>query len=342
MDKKNITIYDISEKLKISAATVSRALNNDPKVSMATKELVLKAAKEMNYKQNKLAKALKSGNTKNVGIIVPYINTNFFSSVIRGVEEELTPHGYHVIICQSHEDFSIEMKQLQTLLNAQVDCIFMSLSKTTFDTQYISNALNSSNTPIIFFDRKKDVAGISSVTIDDYEAGYLATEHLIQQGCKNICHFSGNLNLEIYENRYRGYVTALKDNGLALKKDNVITTVSSIASGAEAVKKLWSKNTVPDAIFSSSDFAALGACKELKARGIDIPREVAVIGFSNEPFTEFMELPISSVDQTPVLMGKKAGVVFLESISDNFSDASLSKKVVLKPELLIRKSSMRK
>ena len=342
MDKKNITIYDISAKLNISVATVSRALNDDPKVNFITKELVQKTAKEMNYKQNKLAKALKSGSTRNVGIIVPYINTNFFSSVIRGVEEELTPHGYHIIICQSHEDFEVEIKQLNTLLNAQVDCIFMSLSKTTLNTEHIKNALLNNNTPIIFFDRKRDMPGISSVTIDDYKGGYLATDHLIKQGCRNICHFSGDLNLEIYQNRYNGYIDALKDNNLPVKEENIVTTTSAIESGVEAVKKLWEHDITPDAIFSASDFAALGACQELKSRGIKVPREVAIIGFSNEPFTEFMELPISSVDQTPVLMGKMSGQVFLEYITENFSGMSIQKKVVLTPKLEIRKSSLRK
>ena len=120
MTKKNATIYDISKKLNVSVATVSRALNDHPRISQATKDLVLQTAKELNYKQNNLAKALKSGETKTVGVIVPYINTNFFSSIIRGLEEELSPHGYHVIICQSHEDSIIEKKQINTLLNTQV------------------------------------------------------------------------------------------------------------------------------------------------------------------------------------------------------------------------------
>ncbi len=342
MDKKNITIYDISAKLNISVATVSRALNNDPKVNFLTKELVQKTAVEMNYKQNKLAKALKSGSTKNVGIVVPYINTNFFSSVIRGLEEELTPYGYHVIICQSHEDFEIEVKQLNTLLNAQVDCVFMSLSKTTLITEHITKALNNTNTPIIFFDRKKDMPGISTVTIDDYKGGYIATEHLIKQGCKNICHFSGDLNLEIYQNRYNGYADALRDNNFVINEKNVVDTVSSVESGVDAVRQLWQQEITPDAIFSSSDFAALGACQELRSLGFDVPRDVAVIGFSNEPFTEYMELSISSVDQTPLLMGKISGQVFLESLNRNYSGERTQKNVVLIPELQIRKSSIRK
>lgn len=342
MTKKNATIYDISKKLNVSVATVSRALNNHPRISQATKELVMKTAKEMNYKQNNLAKALKSGETKNVGIIVPYINTNFFSSVIRGIEEELSTQGYHVIICQSHEDVNIEKKHLNTLLNAQVDCIFMSVSRTTVDTEHIQQILDTSNTPIIFFDRKKDIPGVSTVTVDDYRGGYMATEHLINGGYKNICHFAGDLNLEIYQNRLNGYKQALADHNFPLKEENIVYTGSSIQAGIDAVQKLWDDNNIPDAIFSASDSTALGACQELKKRKIKIPEEVAVIGFSNEPFTQFMELPMSSVDQTPVLMGNMAGQVFLDHIKDNSSGVSIEKKVVLAPKIIIRKSSKRK
>lgn len=339
--KKSATIYDISEKLNISAATVSRALNDHPKISQKTKELVMKAAKELNYKQNTLAQALKSGKTNNIGIIVPYINTNFFSSLIRGIEEELSPHGYHVIICQSHEDVDLERKQLNTLLNAQVDGIFMSVSKTTEDISHIETA-KESNTPIIFFDRKKDIAGISTVTIDDYKGGYLATEHLIKQGCRRICHLSGDLRLEIYQNRYNGYIDALKDNKLTFKEEYVFPIKSSIEDGVEAIKSLWNLSSPPDGIFSASDYAALGACQQLKKKNISIPGDVAIIGFSNEPFTQYMELPISSVDQTPDIMGKISAQVFLEYMNENFSGISIEKKVVLNPQIHIRKSSKRK
>lgn len=342
MTKKNTTIYDISKKLNVSVATVSRALNNHPRISQETKELVMAAAKEMNYKQNNLAKALKSGETKTVGVIVPYINSNFFSSVIRGLEEELSPHGYHVIICQSHEDAAIEKKQLNTLLNTQVDGIFISISRNTSDMEYIKEILATTNTPIIFFDRKKDIPGISTITIDDHKGAFMATEHLINQGYKNICHFSGDQNLEIYQNRLNGYIDALKANNLPVIKENIINTGSSIEEGINAVKSLWKRKIKPDAIFSASDFTALGACKEIKNLKVKIPEDIGVIGFSNEPFTQFMELSISSVDQTPVVMGKISGNVFLERIKDNSSGISIEKKLVLAPTLYIRQSSDRK
>jgi LacI family transcriptional regulator len=137
---------------------------------------------------------------------------------------------------------SISKRHLNTLLNAQVDGIFMSVSRTTVDTEHIQHILNTSNTPIIFFDRKKDIPGISTVTIDDYRGGYMATEHLIKEGYKNICHFSGDLNLEIYQNRLNGYKQALLDHDLPVKEDNIISTGSSIDAGIEAIKNFGVKN----------------------------------------------------------------------------------------------------
>lgn len=334
-----MTIYDISEKLNISAATVSRALNDNPKISAKTKELVLKTAAAMNYKQNRLAQALQSGRTNNVGVVVPYINRSFFSSVIRGIEEELSPHGYHVIICQSHEDVVNEINQINTLLNAQIDGIFMSISKTTQNTDHIERVLKE-KTPLVFFDRKKDLPGFSSVTIDDFQGGFTATEHLIKQGCRRIVHFSGDLNLEIYKNRCEGYKAALKKHGLPIRKEYIIQVNSKIESGASAIAELWEMEEKPDAIFSAGDYAALGAIQELKKRHVKIPEEVCVVGFSNEPFTKYMELPMSSVDQTPLEMGKIAAQVFLEQVKGK-QTLTIEKKVVLAPELCIRNSSNR-
>lgn len=339
-NKEKVTIYDISKKLGISAATVSRALNNNPKISEKTRKLVAKTAAEMNYKQNRLAQALKKGRTNNVGVIVPYINRSFFSSVIRGIEEELTPQGYHIIICQSHEEVENEAEQLNALLNTQIDGIFMSVSKTTQDTEHIKKA-QEEGTPVVFFDRKIDVPGVSSVVLDDYKAGYIATEHLIKEGCGRIAHLSGDINLEIYKNRFEGYKAALKDNKIKFNPEYVIQTSSKIESGMQAVEELWQLKEKPDAIFSAGDYAALGAIQELKSRKIKIPEEVCVVGFSNEPFTKYMELPITSMDQTPLVMGKIAAQVFLEQVKEKKS-LSIEKKVVLPPELFIRESSSRK
>lgn len=334
------TIYDIAKELNISAATVSRALNNNPKISLATRKLVEDTAAKMNYKQNKLALALRSGKSNNVGVIVPRIDSNFFASVIRGIEEELHPEGYHVIICQTHEDQKREIENINTLLNAQVDGILLSISNTTKEYENVIKRVLNKNKPIIFFDRKMNVNGISSVTINDYEGGYTATKHLINEGCQRIAHLSGDQSLEIYENRFKGYKQALIDSGIEFNEDYVLRTKSSVDAGIAAAKTLLSLATPPDAIFSSSDFAGLGAIQELKEQGVKIPEDFCVVGFGNEPFTKFMELSISSVDQSPLEMGKMTAKVFLEQIN-NTDNLKIEKKVILVPELHTRKSSSR-
>jgi LacI family transcriptional regulator len=335
-----ITIYDIAKKLNITAATVSRALNNNPKISEKTRKLVIETAAEMNYKQNKLALALKSGKSNNVGVIVPHIDRNFFASTIRGIEEELYPHGYQVIICQTHDIESKETEKINTLLNAQVDGILMSISNVTIEIDHIINRVIQKNVPLIFFDRKKNIDGVSSVTINDFEGGYKATQHLIDQGCKRIAHLAGDRSFEIYKDRCSGYKKALIDNGIEFDEKYVVPTKSEVEDGKLAVKKLLKMKNPPDAIFSSSDFVALGAIQELKEQGIKIPEDFCVVGFSNEPFTKFMELSISSVDQSPLEMGKMAAKVFLEQVT-NPGKVKIEKKVVLTPQLLVRKSSLK-
>ncbi|MFN8258101.1 MAG: LacI family DNA-binding transcriptional regulator [Bacteroidales bacterium] len=337
---EKITIYDIAEKLNISAATVSRALNNSSKISESTRKLVLEAAEKLNYKQNRLALALKSGKSNNVGVIVPHINRNFFSSVIRGVEEELNPFGYHVIICQSYNSEQKEIENINALLNAQVDGILISVYNNTAEVEKIINRIIKKGVPLVFFDRKMDIPGVSSVTINDYDGGYQATQHLISEGCKRIAHLSGDCAIGIYKDRCNGYKQALIDNELEVNEKYIIQTASQIEDGREAVKKLLKLNNPPDAIFSSSDFAALGAIQELRERGIKIPDDFCVVGFSNEPFTKFMELSISSVDQFPLDMGRIAAKVFLEQVNDA-SNVKLEQKVVLAPKLYLRKSSVR-
>nr|WP_314897836.1 LacI family DNA-binding transcriptional regulator [uncultured Flavobacterium sp.] len=337
---KKTTIYDIAKKLNITAATVSRALNNNPKISTATSELVSKTASQMNYKPNKLALALQSGKSGNVGVIVPRIDSNFFASIIRGIEDELQPEGYHVIICQTHEDEKREIENMNTLLNAQVDGILMSVSNVSSENDRMIKRIVEKKVPLIFFDRKKNMDGVSSVIINDYDGAYFATKHLIQEGCTRIAHLTGDQSLEIFENRFKGYRQALLDNGMDLNEDYVLQTKSNVEAGGLATDKLLKLKNPPDAIFSSSDFAALGAIQELKVQGIKIPEDFCVVGFGNEPFTKFMELSISSIDQSPMEMGKIAAKVFLEQIN-NTKNFKMEKKVVLNPELQIRKSSSR-
>jgi LacI family transcriptional regulator len=216
----------------------------------------------------------------------------------------------------------------------------MSVTDVTNENTGAFHYVLEKNVPLIFFDRSKHIDGVSSVTINDFKGGYITTKHLIDEGCRCIAHFSGDQSLEIFKNRFLGYKQALLDNGMTFKEEYVIRTKSSVEAGKEAVNRLLQLETPPDAIFSSSDFAALGAIQELKDKNISIPKEFCVAGFSNEPFTKFMELSITSVDQSPLEMGKMSARVFLEQV-DKTDTIKIEKKVVLAPELHIRKSSTR-
>ena len=293
----------------------------------------------MNYEQNRLAKALKSGKSYNVGVIVPRIDSNFFGSVIRGIEETISSLGYHVIICQSHENPAIEKECIDTLINAQVDGILISTTPHS-ELQNFENILKK-GTPLIFFDRKKSIEGVSSVTINDFDAGYKSTKHLIDQGYRRIAHLRGDYSVEIFKQRYLGYKQALIDSGLNINEDYIIKTKSNREDGANAVKTLLNLEKRPDAIFSSSDFTALGAIKELKKQGIKIPKKMGVVGFSNEPFTKFMELSMSTIDQSPIEIGRETAKVFIDQI-DNKSNLQEAKHIVLEPKLIVRASSSKK
>jgi len=337
--KKKTTIYDIAEELGLTAATISRALNNNSKISKKTRDLVHATAIKMSYEQNTLARALKSGKSFNVGVIVPRMDSNFFASVIRGIEEQLYPRGYHVIVCQTHDQENLETGNINSLLNAQVDGILMSISNSKTKNK-IFNTLSQKQVPLIFFDRKKDLPGFSSVTIDDFSGSYEATKHLIEQGCRRIAHLSNDRSLEIFKNRYLGYKQAIIDHGLEFDETLVIETFSKVDEGRKATSILLNMETPPDAIFSSSDFTALGAIQEIKEQGLKIPEDISVVGFSNEPFTRFMELSITSVDQSPIEMGRRAAKVFLDEVARDTKNKN-NEHIVLQPELIIRQSSLK-
>lgn len=332
---KKVTIYDISEKLQISPATVSRALNDRPEISKKTRILVKQTASELNYNPNKLAVALKNGVSKNVGVVVPYLSHGLFSSVIRGIEEELSRFNYNIIICQTHDQAGKEKQIVENLLDNQVDGIFISVARDTKDIDHLKEVLRTGKT-LVFFDRKKDLKGVGSVIVDDTMGGYLATKHLINRGCQRIAHFHGDLNLEIYRNRYNGYLRALKDSGILINKHLIFPCTGGIEEGAKLAGQLNDSGKLPDAIFSSSDYSALGALLELKNKGVEVPDEIKIIGFSNELFTQFLDIPISSIDQTPLKMGNKAAELFLKSGDRNPGGPE---NVILKPELIIRQST---
>jgi len=340
MENNKVTIHSIAKELNIDSSTVSRALNDNSRVTQKTKDKILKKANELGYQRNLLASSLRNKKTNTIGVIVPRITRHFFSSAIGGIEETAYEAGYNVIICQSLEELNREQKIANTLLANRVDGVLISISMETLDSEYLQ-IFKKNGTPLVFFDRHCDIPGNSNVVIDDFQGGFDATEHLIMQGCKNIAHFSGPQALEIYKNRFKGYKYALEKHNIKFDDNLVISSKLMEIDGVESAKKLLSQTKDVDGIFSSNDTAAISALQYLKGVGIIIPNDIAIVGFSNEPISSIIEPSLTTIDQPGFEMGKIAANLLLAQIN-NKPNTTLVETIILKPVLIVRNSSKKK
>ncbi len=339
-----VTIKDIARELGISPSTVSRALKDHPDISPETKKAVNELADKLNYQPNIVALNLRQSKTNTLGVIIPEIVHFFFSTVISGIEDVAYSAGYNVILTQSNESIEREKTDLKALFNSRVDGMLMSISRETTSFDHIESIL-SKGVPIVFFDRVYDNPQLSKVLVDDFDGAREATLHLIEQGCKRIAHLEGPPNLAISTQRLEGYYEAMKKNNMVVSKELVVPCpLGSIEEGKIATEKLLRLKNPPDAIFASNDLAAMGSMQAIKEKGLKIPKDVAVVGFSNWFFSVMMEPPLTSVDQPGFEMGQEAARLLIRHIEmkgkDDVEIAPETK--ILKTRLIIRASSLKK
>lgn len=334
---KKVTIHDIARELGLTGSTVSRALNDHPRISIATKKLVKAKAAELNYRPNTIASTLRTGRSNSLGLIVPRINRNFFANLIHGVEQVCADSGYHLLICQSMETMAKEKEAISTLRNSRVDGILLSLSVETDQNDHLQT-LVSSGIPTVLVDRSNTDIPLSSVTNDDYEVCKMLTRHLIDQGYRKLVHYGGPQYLDSYRNRYQGFLAALNEAGL----DPVppLTSVLTIEQGYTQTLALLAGEDVPDAIVAASDYSAQGAMNALKEIGLSIPEDVAVAGYANEPLTELLHPQLTSVELYPEEIGKRAARMLISQIEADGSAPTLTAEKII-PKIFFRNSTKR-
>lgn len=332
--KKNTSIYDIAKSLNVSASTVSRALQDHPRISSEVRKLVQKKAREMNYKPNRMAVNLKLGKSSTIGVIVPNINRNFFSSAIDGIEEEAYREGYDVLICQSQESFEKEKKIINSLAQGRVDGVIASIASGTHDYAHF-NTLEEDGIPLVLFDRVSDEVHAGKVTADDYRGGYMVAEHLLRQGRKRIFHYASYQHVSVWNMRCKGYVDAMRAHGIEPGKDWIIYGEATQLQGQIVARQLLARSERPDAVFCTSDFVALGMMLELLKNGVRVPEDIAICGFANEPIDALVTPSLSSVDQFSKQMGQQAARMLLARIN-----GETPADVVLVPELIVRDSTV--
>ena len=336
--KQHVTIHDIARELNVSASTVSRALQDHPRISEPTREAVKKAAVRLNYQPNVVASALRRGSSKTVGVIVPRINRNFFANVIGGMEQLLATSGYHLMICQTHEKLENEVAAIQTLINARVDAVLLSISIETTSNDHI-RLLTESGIRLFYFDRVPTHAENGSVVVDDHLGAYLSVKHLLEQGYRKILHVSGSEQINIYRSRKAGYLQAMHEAGMDVPPSWILSEPLVQEGGESAFRAGMKMMEKPDAFFCAGDFAALGILQAAKREGLSVPGDLGVTGFANEPFTAFLEPSLTTVDQRGEKMGTMVASMFLRCVKED-SDSSTCIQTVLKPKLIIRNSSI--
>jgi LacI family transcriptional regulator len=329
------SLRDIALAAGVSIATVSRALHDHPDISAQTRSLIKALADEMNYQPNMLAQSLVNRSTHTIGVIIPNLNTTFFSSMLSGIQQVCARSGYRVVICQSDEDHNTEMANIQALMNNMIDGLLICHTLHTDTFEHLRMQMNK-RIPIVQFYRVAEDLPISRIHADDETGADTVTDHLIDRGCKRIALLLGPKNLSITQKRLKGYLQALNRHGIPLDRkllahidfsqEKVIRTVDN-----------WLKLTPAiDAIFSISDKCAVQIIGHLKKKKIKIPEQIRVVGFGNEYTGEIVEPQLTTYDVRTREIGEEAAGMILEKLISGDKDV-IDKRIAGK--LIIRQSS---
>lgn len=331
-----ISINDIARALGISPSTVSRALKDHPDISTETKKQVQAYAEKVNYRPNALALSLKRQRSNTLGLIIPEIIHHFFSTVISGIESVAYAKGYRVIICQSNEDYKREVMNSQALLDNRVDGVLASVSKDSYDWGHFKDLIDS-GIPIVFFDRICEEVETDRVVSDDFEASHLATTHLIESGRRKILHLASPEHLRIGRLRREGYLKALSDKGITPDPAFILNcdTRSDVQMQRDQILAL--APTI-DAIFSVNDFTAIAVIQLLQDNGYQIPEDISVAGFGNDPIASIVTPSLTTVEQKGFEMGQQAVEMLIRRLENPTAFIDF-KTVTIGTSLVKRKST---
>jgi LacI family transcriptional regulator len=337
--KRKVTLKQIAKELDVSISTVSKSLRDSPEISEDTRLKVQAFAKLYNYKPNLIALSLKNRKTKTIGIIIPEIVHHFFATVISGIEHVANEKGYNVIVTLSDESFDKEVINMEMLANGSIDGFIMSLSKETQfrrDFHHIIEVINQ-GMPVVMFDRVTNDISCDKVIIDDNLAAYEAVQKLIEAGFKNIALITTVDYVSVGKLRTDGYIKALKTNNRAIDPD-LILKIEDIENCTDQIEQLIRNNKI-DAIFAVNELFAVTAIKEAKAQGINVPEEMAIIGFTDGIISKYSSPSITTVGQNGIKMGNKAAQMLIYRLETELEEEEHYRTEVIETQLVIREST---
>ncbi len=333
---KRVTAQDVAARLGVSAMTVSRALNGRPFVDESTRRKVIETARRLGYSPDHIAKSLALRKTHTIGVVVPEITHSFFPEAIRGIEEVTYRLGYHVVLTHSAENAMRERDAIRTLESKRVDGILISMAQSVNDNAAYRDVMRHGTT-LVFFDRCVPGIGASCVGIDDEDSARRITAHLVGHGCRRIAHLSGPQRMSVSRARLAGVRKALREAGLTLPGELVVESGFQEEGGYEAMRRLLDLpvRNRPEAVVAVNDPAAFGAMKAIEERGLRIPDDVAIVGFSDDIRSALMPIPLSTVRQPAYEVGKRAAEQLFAHIDGK---GDIADQIVIKAELVLRRS----
>ncbi len=334
---RHITITDLAKHLGLSASTVSRALRDHPDISPKTKKRVREMANETNYQPNLIAQSLQTSRSNIIGVIVPEIHSTFFSTVISGIEEVAYETGYTIMVCQSNDSYQRETINIQALAANRVAGILLSISQETTNFNHLETVM-AQGIPLVLFDRITEDLEVGQVMVDDFRGAHTAVSHLIERGKKKIAHLAGTPNLYVSRKRLEGYKAALSDHNIPITDDYIVHGGYQNEDGYKGAGILCELDNRPDAIFAVNDPVALGAYMYLMDHDIAIPKEIALVGFSNNPDTLLVRPRLTTINQPAFDMGASAAKLMLRQLEPSHA-GKINQRIVLKTRLIVRESS---
>ena len=336
---KEITIYDIAKQMDMSPSTISRALKNNPSVGAATRKKVLALAEKLGYRHNTFASNLRLQRSNTIGVIMHELSSNFVISVLRGIEKIASHAKYNLIIAHSSENAEMEAANVKNMFHKRVDGIIASLALDTTDLGHFKQ-FHDRNIPVVFFDRVFEKEEGTKVIINNFQAGYDATSHLVSQGCRRIAHITFNLKRNVYAERLRGYKQALLDNKLKFDEKLVIIDGFSEEDATRSAKRILAMKPMPDGIFITNDFCAAEVMQVFKDAGIQIPRDIAIVGFNNDLICKIVNPKLTTINYPGFEVGQVAARNLINHLNGLW-DISMTNTIIIKSELIVRESSLK-
>jgi LacI family transcriptional regulator len=329
---------DIAEDLNVSVVTVSKVLQNKGRISEQTRQRVLQRCRELNYQPNLIARSLATRRTHTIGLLLPDFTHPFFAQIAKSVAQTARARGYHALISYFEEDPQIEVSEAQAMLARRVDGLILASAQCDANTAFFNRVL-SRDTPLVLIDRPLEKVRASFVGVDHVGIGRVATEHLIAQGCRRIAHLRGP-ELAIANERFQGYCLALQTKGLPVLPNYIVRAGFESESGYQALRGLLNSGIKIDAVFCFNDLVAIGAIRAIQEARRRVPDDIKVVGAGNVAYTDVLAVPLTTIDQSPVEMGRAASTLLIDQIESG--RISRSKKIIVPHTLVVRQSTERR